>query len=76
MQLGRGDTPAFINRASFITILLKAIGFEAKMFPSNCFELKNFISFCLFRSVLNLMLLSEVTLLLQSIYLATVCFSL
>lgn len=37
MQLGRGDMPAFINRASFITILVKAIGFEAKMFPSSYF---------------------------------------
>lgn len=29
MQLGWGDVPPSIKRASFITILVKAIGFEA-----------------------------------------------
>lgn len=37
MQLGRGDVLAFINQANFITFLVKAIGFEAKMFPSSYF---------------------------------------
>lgn len=52
MQLGWGDVPPSINRASFITILVKAIGFEAVSIKL-LLNQENIISFCLFKSVFN-----------------------
>lgn len=52
MQLGWGDVPPSVNRASFITILVKAIGFEAVSIKL-LLNQENIISFCLFKSVFN-----------------------